>query len=137
MAISVWYVFNVISSNRPSIEHSSPTEKGGSEAETPNRKVATLHTYLLGEPAYSPQSQSLSQLASDLRSRANTAQGQNAPQMGAELATHPPTDRPADSFLPSFRAFEIHSRTVLSQVPVAAVVHHGYGESLGLMMNKL
>jgi|SRR6266850_531126 len=114
MAISVWYVFDIISSYRPSIEHPSPTEKGGSEVETPNRKVATLHTYLLGEPAYSPQFKSLGQLASDLQWRTDTAQDQNAPQIGAELATHPHTDRPADTFLPLFTDLDIPSRTVPS-----------------------
>jgi hypothetical protein len=138
MAISLWYV-NIISSYRPSIEQSSPTGKGGSEAETPSRKVATLHTYLLGEPSYSPQYQSLGQLASDPQSRTDTAaQDQNSPQMAAELATHPSSaDRPPDSF-PFFTGFNFRSPTVPSQVPAAAVVHHGYGESLGpVMMNKL
>jgi hypothetical protein len=113
MAISVWYVFNIISSYRPSIEHPFPTEKGGSEVETPNRKVATLHTYLLGEPAYHdlPQSQSLGQLTSDLQSRTDT--------------------------LPLFADFDIPSRTAPIQVPGAAVAHHRYGESLGQVTNKL
>jgi hypothetical protein len=50
--------------------------------------------------------------------------------MGVELATHPLIDGPADIFSESLlENFDLPSRTVPSQVPAAAVVHHGCGVS--------
>ena len=69
----------------------------------------------------------MNQLASDLRSSTDATRNQNAGQIGAEFATHPLFDRPADVSLPLFADFGVDRRSV--HVSAVAVNHHGYGVS--------
>lgn len=95
------------------------TQKGSSETETPVINVGTLTKYSFGTPT-NPSVQ----LPSDSQVPSKAARDQNTPQAGTEL------------LFPSLADFD-EELDVRRVVPGDNdIVHHGYGESLGLVVNN-
>jgi hypothetical protein len=107
------------------------TQKGSSETETPVIKVGTLTKYSFGTPT-NPSVQ----LPSDSQLPSKTARDQNTPQTGTVLVSHSLADRSTSTSLPSLADFD-EELDVRRVVPGDNdIVYHGYGESLGLVVNN-